>query len=111
MPAPKNVKQPDDHKQKATAKDDVETAKKVEFHGRSYTVDLTGADDIDIMDMMADAKLTGDESNTMAAMALMTRRMLGDDYARFKTEQRAIHGKVGSELLQEFFTLAGQGNS
>lgn len=114
MTAPANAKQPTDRKPKAepaTAKQDVVPEATVEFHGKTYTVDTGAMDDIDVMEAITDAKVTGDDSNYMIAFTLMIRGLLGDDFTRWKKEQRAIHGRVGSELMQEFIEVAGGGKS
>lgn len=113
MTAPRNAKKPQDHKPKATpatAKNDGEPIRELEFHGKTYTVDTSAADDIDIMDALTDAKITGDEAGYAVAFTLMLRGVLGADYPRWKSEQRAIHGRVGSELMREFIEAAGLGN-
>lgn len=111
MTVPANAKKPEDHKQPATAKQDVDPIRTVEFHGHEYTVDTSAMDDIDVMEALTDAKTTGDDSNFMVAFVLMLRGLLGAEYARWKTEQKDIHDRVGAELMQEFIEAAGGGNS
>lgn len=111
MTVPKTAKKPQDHKPKdgpGTAKDDTGATREVEFGGHTYTIHPGAIDDIEMMELIADSRNSGDAK--VAVMVEMIRLLLGEKYDRFKSEQREVHGKLGAEEIQGFIEAAQQGN-
>lgn len=112
MTAPKNTKKPQDHKPKgATAAEEVrgEAKRTVEFHGYEYTVDWDATDDIEVFEALANIS-TQDNLGNIASLLISLKALLGDEFDRWKKEQKAVHGKVGAEVMSEFVEAATPGN-
>ncbi len=96
---PEGAKKPSDRK----AKDEAQGKPvRFEFEGHTYEIDPDVADDIELMELMADM-----EAGRPQLLPVVLRQLVGaDQWAAFKDRSRGKSGRVRNKTAVDFFTAA-----